>query len=101
MLALELTKSDAYYIRKNFPRSEFYKILDNKTLKVELIDLSINESISKAYNNSCKQQSYTFDRLFCAILNRYGISSNKVVGLTRFNDALYKEREEYMISRVK
>ena len=71
-----MTKSDAHFIlKRQFQVSEFYPILASKDVHYRLIDLEISQAILLAYPPNKGSAYFTFDRVFCAILNRFGIKS--------------------------
>ena len=44
---------------------------------------------------------FSFDRIFVSLLNRHKIRSKQVVGLRRFRQVFYTNREEHMSEKVK
>ena len=104
IFGLELTAQDAYYIRKKgVIKSEFYPILTNQNANYFLMDLSMSELLTKGgYQKSVDGSvEFSFDRLFCKILNRYGYRSHMTSEmpsktLLKYKNTMYDIREEYM-----
>ena len=75
--------------------------MTEKRVKVSLIDLSIHATVKEAYPIGKGPLYYTFDRVFCAILNRQGLKSKDVEALRRYYDAVYTQREQYITNELK
>jgi hypothetical protein len=67
VLALELTPSEALFIKSRFPKSEFYPLLDLENY--QCVDMSLVESARLAYASNAAHEFF-FDKLFVQLLNR-------------------------------
>ena len=106
VFGLELNKSDAFFVtRTQYRESEFYMPLKEAAnhFLFDMSHLQLVKSNYTKFNRRFPIIYYSFDNLFCKIINKYGITTDKLGNspiLKDYRNAIYTSREKWFISEI-